>query len=235
MAKAALKTVKASATDDTTWQWMQGTTDKERWSTVRIPDGDIHAPFIKRMSKETDGTWTFYVYRNQKCIGCTKDKSTDKGLEAAKKLARSGKMSDAAAKDNAAMLAYVDGKTRDAAEFAKLSKVSQATIANVYPYAMPSNRALEAKGVKHVATTRTDLMGKHEKAAVKSGKWNMDAIIKIVKKGNPKKEGSRQRMRWEICIAHEGKTVRECFAKGGDKYGIEGMLEAGYMQLVDPK
>jgi hypothetical protein len=231
VAKAALKT----APRELTWEWLQSSNDKERWSTIRIPDGDIHAPFIKRMSKNSDGTWTFYVYRNQKCLGCTKDKVGEKALEAAKALAKAGKPNDAAAKDNRAMLAYVDSKTRDAAEFKKLSDVSQRTIADVYPYALPSNRALDVAKVKHVPTKRTDLMGKHEKAAAKSGKWNMDQTIKRLKDGNPKKEGSIQRMRWEIVFAHDGKTVKEFFAKGGDKYGIEGALEAGYIKLVDPK
>jgi hypothetical protein len=230
VAKAALKTTKVR--NDDQWQWMQAINDKERWSVIRIPDGDIHAPYIKRMSKESDGTWTFYVYRNQKCLGCTKDKISDKALEAAKVLARSGKPNDRAAKDYKEMLAYVDSKTRDAEEFKKLSKVSQITVANVYPYAMPSNRAMEEKGVKHVATKRTDLMGKHEKAAAKSGKWNLDQKIQRIKDGNPKKEGSVQRMRWELVFGHDGKTLREFFAKGGDKYGLEGTLEFGYIKLV---
>lgn len=226
MAKAVLKR------EPREWMWLQSSNDKERWSLTHIPEGDVHAPFIKRMSKESDGTWTFYVYRNQKCIGCTKDKVSDKALEAAKKMARAGKRSDNAAEDYKQMLEYVDGKTRDAALFKALSKVSQATIANVYPWAMPSNSRLEAAGVKHVKTTRTDLMGKHERNAVRSGKWDLDSKIKLLKKGNPKKEGSQQHMRWSIIIAHEGKTLRECMAKGGDKHGVQQMLDLGYLELA---
>lgn len=230
MAKSATKS--SRSTDE--WSWLQSTNDKDRWSTTRIPDGDIHAPYIKRMSKNSNGTWSFYVYRNQKCIGAIVEKISDKGLELAKAKAKSGKPDPKIAADYDKLKAYVDGKTRDAALFKELSEVNQRTCADVFPWAMPTSRAMEAKGVKHVATTRTDLQGTREKQAAKSGKFNMDATIKRVKKEpNPKKAGSIQFARWEVVFAHDGKTVREFFAKGGDKYGIEGALEAGWVTLVE--
>lgn len=230
MAKAAKATLK----DDDIWTWMQGMDDKDKWSTVRIPPGDVHAPLIKRMSKNSDGSWTFYVYRNGKCLGATRNAISDKGLDEAKKLARSGKPNPKVAAEEKVLRAYIDDRHGWSAEnFKKLSTELQKVVADSYPWAVPSGRKLEEAGVKKPLTQRTDLMNKHEKAAVKSGKYSMDAIIKITKKGNPKKEGSRQHMRWAICIGHNGKTVREMFAAGGDKYGIEGMLEAGYMELVE--
>lgn len=229
MAKAA----KAQLQDKDIWTWMQSMSDKDKWSTMRIPPGDVHAPLIKRMSKNSDGSWTFYVYRNHKCIGCTRHVISDTGLKMAQQMAFVGKPDAKVAADYKKLGEYVDGKDFTAEKYKALSPVNQRTVADVYPYAMPSNRKLEVAGVKKPLTTRTDLMNKHEKNAVKSGKYSMDAVIKIIKKGNPKKEGSRQFMRWELCIANNGKTVREMFAAGGDKYGIEGMLEAGYMELVE--
>lgn len=229
MAKAA----KRELEDKDIWTWMQSMSDKDKWSTMRIPPDELHAPYIKRMSKNSDGSWTFYVYRNGKCIGCTKHAISDKGLELAKKMAHHGKPDPKVQADYKKLMVYIDEKDFTAEKFKALSEVNQRTVADVYPWGMPSNRKLEVAGVKKPLTNRTDLMNKHEKSAVKSGKFSMDAVIKITKKGNPKKEGSRQFMRWEICIANNGKTVREMFAAGGDKYGIEGMLEAGYMELVE--
>jgi len=231
MAKATLK---KTVDVNNEWLWMQNMNDKDRWSTTRIPDGDLHAPYIKRMSKNSNGTWSFYVYRNQKCIGAIIDKSTEKGLELAKAKAKHGKPDPKIAADYKKLTEYVDGKTRDAELFKALSEVNQRTVADVFPWAMPTSRAMEAKGVKHVPTKRTDLQGGREKAAAKSGKFNMDATIKRVKKEpNPKKAGSVQHARWEVVFAMDGKTVREFFAKGGDKYGIEGALEAGWVTLVE--
>jgi hypothetical protein len=209
------------------WIWLQSMNDKERWSLTFIPPGEDRAPFIKRMSKNSDGSYTFYVYRNGKCLGATKT------LEKAQALGKSGKVDTTAIEDNKAMLKYVDTGDRSAALFAKLSKVSQLTIANVYPWAMPRRLDMEAKGVKHVPTARTDLLSNREKAATRSNKWNMEQKIKRKDKTpNPKKQGSIQWQRWEIVHACDGKTVAEFFSKGGDKYGLEGALDHGWIELV---
>lgn len=229
MAKAA----KTQLQDKDVWTWVQSTTDKDRWSTIRIPGGDVCAPRIKRMSKNSDGSYTFYVYRNMKCIGCTRHVVSDTGLKLAQQMAFVGKPDPKVAADHKKLMEYVDAKTFTAEEYKALSPVNQRTIVDVYPWAMPSSRKLEAVGVKKPLTTRTDLMNKHEKNAVRSGRYNMDAVIKITKKGNPKREGTGQHMRWAIAIAHDGKTVREMFAAGGDKFGIQQMTEAGYMELVE--
>jgi len=230
MAKAAMKSNKV----ELEWLWMQNMNDKDRWSTTRIPDGDLHAPYIKRMSKNSNGTWSFYVYRNQKCIGAVIDKSTEKGLELAKARAKIGKPDPASAKAEAAFQDFVKNKQRDPDAFKLLTEGQRIAVADSYPWALPSARKMEEKGIKHVKTVRTDQIGTREKQAAKSGKFNMDATIKRVKKdANPKKAGSVQHARWEVVFAMDGKTVREFFAKGGDKYGIEGAVEAGWVTLVE--
>lgn len=221
------KAVKSARGDK--WIWMQSMVDKDKWSIMHIPDGELHAPYVKKsMSKNPDGSHSWYVYRNGRALGAPKT------LEAAQKMCEGGKPDEAAAADARQMSKYIEDTPRDAEAFKKLSKLSQQTIADVYPWAMPSNRKLDEAGVKaKVLTKRTDLMNKHEKNATRSGKYNMDAVIKITKKGNPKREGTGQHMRWAIAIAHNGKTVREMFAAGGDKFGIQQMTEAGYMELVE--
>lgn len=231
MAKAALKT--APKRDE--WMWMVSVNDKHRWSTTQIPNGDIHAPIVKQLSTNSDGSYSFVVYRDMKLLGSVRHKSQIAGLKEAQDLARSGKRIARADADNKAMLAYVDGKTRDAKEYAKLSKEAQQCIADVYPWALPSNRALDVAKVAAPKTTRTDLMGKREKAAARSGKYNLDATIKRIKDGNPKKPGTGQHQRWVTIFAFDGKTVREYLNGGGDKYGIDQTLEFGYCKLIEPK
>lgn len=230
MAKAALK---GKNKDDRQWMWMQSMSDKDKWSITHIPSGELHAPYIKRMSKNSDGSWTFYVYRDGKCLGSTRHALSDKGLELAKKMCESGKADPKVAAQEKALRDYIDDREGWTAErYKALSETNQRVVVDMYPYAVPSNRKLEAAGVKKPLTQRTDLMNKHERNNHKSGKYPMDAIIKITKKGNPKREGTGQFMRWTIAIAHDGKTVREMFNAGGDKFAIDQMTKAGYMELV---
>lgn len=231
VAKAATKT--APRRDE--WTWMQSTNDKDRWSTTQIPGEDIHAPYIKRMSKNSDNSWTFYVYRNQRCLGATRHMDTAKGLKLAQDMARVGKPDPKVAADYKLLMAYVEAKEFTAEKFKALSEVNQKTVANVYPWAMPSNRKLDLAGVKKPASVRTDLMSGREKTAIKSGKYNLDATIKRIKDGNPKKEGSGQHARWVTVFAFDGKTVREFLNGGGDKYGIDQTLHFEYIKLVEPK
>jgi hypothetical protein len=230
VAKAAMK---KTAIDDT-WTWMASMNDKYRWSTIRIPDGELHAPYIKQMSKNDDGTYSFYIYRNGKAIGSVRDKDTKRGLALAQKHCQAGKVPgmDEAAKAMKVMNEYVANTPKDADAFKKLTELAQKVVANEFPWAMPGRRAQEEKGIKHIATKRTDLQTNREKAASRSTKWSMEATIcRVNKAPNPKKAGSVQWQRWEVLLAMDGKTVAEFFAKGGDKYGLEGGLEHGWVEL----
>lgn len=219
--------------DEREWVFVPSATKKEHWSMTFIPTDDIHAPYVKRMSKNSDGTYSYYVFRNQKCIGAIRGKDEKKALADCAERAKLGKVPQKVLDDDKAFMDYVNAGTRDAAAFAKLTKPLQAAVLATYPWAMPKKSEMEAKGIKVKPTVeRTDLMGKHEKAAAKAGKYDLDHKIKRVKDGNAKKPGSKQHQRWETVFAFNGRTVRECLNGGGDKYGIEGTLEAGYIKLV---
>jgi hypothetical protein len=254
-----MATAKASPKDDGTWTWMQGANDKDKWSTVRIPAGDSRAPMIKLMSKNTDGTYSFYVFRNGKCIGAPRDKIKEKAFEAAKKLARHGKPDAKMIEDNKQMLAYIDSKSRDANEFKQLSEMSQVTIANVYPYAMPGRHEQIAKGIKVKAiinggealpTTTTPKPLKAPKvpkepkaprpagagAVPRGAKLDMSQVLRRLKKGdNPKKPGTGQHARWEKLFEFEGKSLTEYFKGGGDIHGIKQAVDMGWFALEAPK
>lgn len=215
------------------WAFVPSASKKEHWSMTFIPDGDIHAPYVKRMSKNSDGTWTFYVFRNEKCIGAIRNKDIAAALVECSQRAELGKIPQKVLDDDKAFMNYINSGERSAEQFKKLSKGMQAAVLATYPWAMPKKSEMEAKGITVKPTVeRTDLMGKHEKAAAKAGKYELDHKIKRVKEGNAKKPGSKQHQRWETVFAFAGKTVRECLNGGGDKYGIEGTLEAGYIKLV---
>lgn len=214
MAKAAT----ARKRGDDAWQWMQSMTDKDKWSTMRIPSGDYHAPRIHRMSKNTDGSFTFVVYRNGQYIGATRG-NTEDAFEDAKQLAREGKMREDTLRKMDRVRKYLDdagNKPGNADLFKKFSKAEQQLIAETYPWAMPRKSEMAAKGVK-VETTRTDLQTKGEQKAAKlADTLPMDAKIQRLKDGNPKKEGTAPYPRWTLMFSYadNGKTVGE-FIKGG--------------------
>ena len=200
------------------WMWMQSMTDKDKWSTTMIPTGDVHAPRISRMSKNSDGSYTFAVYRNCKFIGCTRGNS-DAALEDAKQLAREGKVREDTLKKGDRIRRYLDeagNRPGNADAFKRFTKAEQQLIAETYPWAMPRRSEMAAKGIK-TETTRTDLQTKGEKKAAELGdKLPMDAKIQRLKDGNPKKEGSAPYPRWSLMFSYadNGKTVGE-FIKGG--------------------
>lgn len=234
VAKAAMK----KATSEDTWVWMVSMNDKYKWSTIRIPDGELHAPYIKQMSKNDDGSYSFYIYRNGKAIGSVRDKDVKRGLAEAQKHCRAGKVPgfDEAAKAMKAMNEYVANTPKDADAFKRLTEIAQKVVANEFPWAMPGKREQEAKGIKPIAVKRTDLLTNREKAVARGGKFDINAVIVFVKKGpNPRKQGSQQWTRWEILMGHDGKTVGEYLSKGGDSHGIQQGLALQAIELRTKK
>jgi hypothetical protein len=218
-------------TDD--WMWMQSSVDKDKWSTTLIPSGDIHAPRISRMSKNSDGSYTFAVYRNQKFIGCTRGTS-EAGLEDAKQLAREGKMREDTLKKGDRVRKYLDdagNRPGSADAFKRFTKAEQQLIAETYPWAMPRKSELEAKGVK-VQTTRTDLQTKGEKKAAELA-LPMDSKIVRLKDGNPKKVGSAPYPRWVLLFscADASKTVGEFVKEGGNTTTLKNAVIQGWVKV----
>lgn len=229
MAKTAVArkaTTKPTVIKGRPWLWMQSTTDKDRWGIDHIPAGESHAPYIKRMSQNSDGSYSFYVYRNSKCIGAPKD--FDKAIA----MAESGKPNEQAQRDMAAVRRYVQDFPRNAEEFKKLSTYGQTVVANESPWTMPGRRELETKGVKVKAhVIRNDLKSGGEKKA-EALALPMDSKIERLRDGNPKKEGSDAWGRWEVLFAHcEGQTVGEFIKNHGNPTTLKNAVTKGWVKV----
>jgi hypothetical protein len=218
VAKAAMKV-------DMDWLWVQSTVDKNKWSLTRIPPGELHAPHIKKSSKNSDGSYNYFVYRDGKALGAPKT------FEAAQALAKSGKIDPKMAESNKRVSKYVDETPRDAVAFKKLTKDEQSDVLNAYPWAVPKKSDLEAKGVKVKGTVvRTDLLSKNEKKAADAA-LPMDAKIKRIKPNNPKKQGSSAWGRWEVMFGHDGLTVGEFIKNHGNPTTLKNAVKMGYVEV----
>lgn len=232
MAKAA-----ALKKDDRPWIWMQSMTDKDKWALDHIPDGDIHAPYIKRMSKNSDGTYSYYVYRNQKCIGAIRGKDQEKCLVDCRTRAKLGQMPKELVESDKRVQEYVNSKTRDIDVFKKFTEDERATIANVYPWAVPKKSELDAKKIK-VKVTRDDLLTKGEKKATAlADELPMDSKIVRERDGNPKKEGTPPWKRWQFMFSYAdgGKTVGEYVKAGGNPTTLRNGITMGWVKVKGMK
>jgi hypothetical protein len=219
--------------DKREWIWLQSMVDKDKWSLDHIPENDIHAPYIKRMSKNSDGTYTYYVYRNQKCLGAIRGKDQDKCLTECRVRAKLGKMPQELIDANKRVLEYVDSKERDVNVFKKFTEDERATIANVYPWAVPKKTDLDAKKIK-TKTTRTDLQTKGEKKAeAMAAELPMDSKISRERDGNPKKEGTDPWKRWQFMFSYadNGKTVGEYVKEGGNPTTLKNGVKMGWVKV----
>lgn len=202
-----------------TWKWRVHSTDKNLWLTDK-PDVSV-----KRLSKNTDGSYTFCVYRDKRYIDCTND------LEEAKVVAEKGVMRPERILAIEQVRRYVKETPKNADAYAKLTKIQQQSIVDAYPWLVPSKSALEGKkGVKvtSVNSVRTDLKSKHEK---KAEGLPMEAKIKILKEKIPKKEGSDAWSRWQLLYQHAGKTVGEFIAAHGNPTTLRNAVKMAAVQV----
>lgn len=221
MAKAAMTKNKPRE-----WIWLQSMTDKDKWSLDHIPDGDAHAPRITRSSKNTDGSYAYFVYRDAKYIDACPT------LVEAQKVARTGKMRQDRIDSIARIKKFVDNGNRDAEAFKKLNKHEQQVVADVYPGAMPKRSEMEAKGVKAPRMTRDDLKTKAEKRAEKVT-LPLESKIARVRDGNPKKEGTDPWKRWQLMFAYadESKSVEEFIKAGGNPTTLKNAVAQGWVKV----
>lgn len=234
MAKASLK--KEKWTQD--WMWVQSTVDKDKWALTFIPDGDIHAPYIKRMSKNSDGSYSYYVYRNQKCIGAIRGKDEAKCLKECLQRAKEGKVPAEAVKAHERIMEYVNNKSRDIEQFKKFTEDDRVWIANVYPWCVPKKSDMDAKKVKAPKTTRGDLQSKGEKKAEQmAAELPMESKIVRERDGNPKKENTDPWKRWQFMFSYadNGKTVGEYVKEGGNPTTLKNGVKMGWVKVKGMK
>jgi hypothetical protein len=212
---------KPSETND--WLWVQVPSDKDKWMTSHIPDGEVMAVQIKQSSRNSDGSHTFFVYRNARYIDCSND------LNEAKRIAYKGVMRTDRLLGIQKVRDYIKNTPGDPVAFKKLDENQRQSITDVYPHLVPRKSELAKAGVKPpVNSARKDLMSKNERAA--EG-LPMAAVIKVVKDTNPKKEGSDAHVRWALLFQHGGKTVGDFIAGHGNPTTLKNAVKAGYVKV----
>jgi hypothetical protein len=226
MARAA--STKKTKDDEYEWVWLNTVkTDKDAWILTHIPEGEICAPRIKRSSKNSDGSYTFFVYRNGKYIDCEND------LEKAKVIAKKGRMRPEREVQNKIMRTFLNETPRDPVAFAKLRDYQQQIIVDGYPWAVPRKSEVEKVTGKKMTTTKNgNQMTKQERRAQD---LPMDSVIKRLKPKNPKRENTDAWTRWELLFQHDGKTVGEFIKSHGNPTTLRNAVKAGYVSAEGVK
>jgi hypothetical protein len=112
-------------------------TDKQRWGLDHIPAGDAHAPYIKQLSDDSDGSHCFYVYRDCKAIGSVKGRDLEETLGKAQQMAQLGKGNVAAEQAIEAMRTYVRETPRDAKAYQALPDYAKKVLAVEQQWMLP--------------------------------------------------------------------------------------------------
>jgi len=212
--------VKASKTKPArdNWKWIE--VDKDNWHLDHVPDGEKTPPRIRRSSKNSDGSFTHWVYRDGQFIDSTFD------LSEAKNIAKSGQMRPERLLAIEKIRRYLKETPRDAVAFAKLHEREKQAISDTYPWALPTKSSMEKTGVRAPRATRGDMLSKQEK---KAQDLPMDSVIKKLKSKNPKRAGTDAWTRWELLFQHDGKTIEEFVRHHGNPTTLRNAVRAGYV------
>ncbi len=213
------------------------------WMSETIT-GEIAPARIKVSSKNSDGTYSYFCYRNAKALAVVKS------LEDAK--TRCEKGGDPATDS---VLEYVKNNPGELPPFLALSEEERKAIRAAYPHAAPAAKAVAKavdRGVTPLAAATTCKLAEADdkvkaKAALKAPapspddseervSFPPDAVITKLKDGNPKKPGTNRHFRWDMLMMFTGKTVSEYLAvKGSRTSSIHDALELGYIKLEGGK
>jgi hypothetical protein len=208
------------------WMWMQSTVDKDKWATVQIPPGECMCPYIKRSSRNQDGSHTFFVYRDGKYIDCTND------LEDAKKIAKRGKMRPERLLGIKAVRDYMNNTPNDKEAFLKLGRLHQQAILETFPNLAPRLSSLKKEAENGGEKVDVAMVAK----AVSKGNrrvTNMpEGTIKLIRKRNFRSESDIS-MQWEILYSYVGKTVADFIAGRGNPAILKSAILAGCV-VVEP-
>jgi hypothetical protein len=228
------------------------------WMSETIA-GEIVPARIKVSSKNSDGTYSYFCYRNARALAVTKS------LEDAK--TRCEKGGDPATDS---VLEYVKNNPGELPPFLALSETERKAIRGLYPHAAPAAKAVvkaEAKvdrGVmppepkmsgalreanvnrEYLAKKLAERMPPNEtpmmpmppedwevEAAPREG-LNLNARMSRIKDGNPKKVGSAAFVRWKSLLeyADKGATVGAwILEKDGRKSSVRNAVAKGYIKL----
>ena len=223
------------------------TKKSEQWVTTSIPEGELCTPRITRSSKNEDGSYSFFCYRNAKAI------AVRGSLEEAKLACE-----NPPEKGEDSVLAYVTEHAGEIPPFLLLTPEERAAVRKVYPHAAPSRTktlaALERgdRGPEDPGTAklRAELAAQ---ASGKAGRAARDAagavpkpkkealaqaqgkLVRTAKEGNPKKAGTGAHKRWEALFAACGGTVKEYSDAGHNMETLANAVAKGYVKIEESK
>lgn len=204
----------------------------EQWSTNLIPDGEVCAPRIRRSSKNSDGSYTFFCYREGRYLDCAKS------FVDAKAIVIAGIRAVDRTKSIERIKKYVDEHKGEIPPFLTLTKDERAAIRAQYPMAAPRPSALSVPRKANGGTpnaAKADLVAGGRKA---NGRRAAPAdlpegVLVRLKAGNPKAAGSDAHKRWELLLdmAEKGATVAAFIAAKGNATTLKNAMAKGYVEV----
>jgi hypothetical protein len=219
------------------------------WMSETVTN-EIAPARIKVSSKNSDGTYSYFCYRNAKAIAVTRS------LEEAKAACERGHDPKT---DN--VLDYVKNNPGELPPFLMLTEAERKAVRAGYPYAAPAPRTIAAAEKKQALVmppapraarfppNETPMMPMPPEDWEKPVKSKpVPAVPRIpiaddfppnarmvkIKDGNPKKPGTNRHIRWEVLMKFvaKGAAVAEYLAvKGSRASSIKDALELGYIKL----
>ncbi len=229
------------------WTWREtherGTYE---WVAEKTPGDERSPPRVRRSGLNSDGSYSYFCYRDGRAVAVVHD------LETAKTACARGpnpKLSDA-------VIRYVDEHPGEVPPFLLLTEAERRAARSQYPYAVPGaakvRAALErgnrgdagddadegtARLREELARSGTAPRG-GKRAAVppkRSGEAapSREGVMRRIRDGNPKKVGSGAYKRWEYMFEHcaRGSTVAQYEEAKGNPETLANAVRAGYVKI----
>lgn len=240
--RKATKTDAKKRADALSWVMVK---KDEQWSTTSIPEGEHCTGRITRSSRNSDGSYSFFCYRNARAVAITKD------LEAAKAAVARG--TPAEGEDR--VLAYVTEHPLDIPPFLALTLEERRAVRAEYPYAAPSAAKVRVAAHRGTIAGGADVSdpgtaallaelgspvekpGRRGAAVPKAPRAPREAApqgtLARVRDGNPKKPGTGAHKRWETLFAAcaAGQTVAAYEQAGHNMDTLANAVKAGYVAV----
>lgn len=241
MVKKAKVTFVPDKKSEYIWQM---TIKDTQWVTLDIPPGETCTPRVRSSSTNSDGSTTFFCYRDGRYLDCAK--TLDKAKEICERSIAWWTDKERAASDRR-IKEYVDKYPNDIPPFLLLTAEERGAIRRQYPASAPAtskvSREVERREGEDPATTKLRAEVAAAKAAAGGGKQpraakvaavaaRPDAKLARLRDGNPKQEGSAPYKRWALLFEHcdKGSTVAEFLAAGGNPETLANAVKAGWVK-----
>lgn len=238
------------------FKWIDGEKKGTEWLSDATPKGEIAPARIRISGRNSDGSYSYFCYRNARAVAVVRDpKDPKRGLEKAKDACERGpnpKLSDN-------VLEYVEQHPLDVPFWLRLTEGERRAVRTQYPYAAPS-RSAEARGLGRRGRdsaadasdpgTRALLESMARAEGVRPGQ---PATVRRAKKAaledrearlgpvpgmtNPGKPGSKRAAGYAIILdgAAKGRTVAEVLAAGANELRLAKCISKGYVELRPSK